>query len=139
MASRVRATSTAILLASMLLVGAGGPVGAVPDAVDHATIARRGPCTGASTWRLRVVALPTAELRVRFTIVGGAAGETWNLFMDSDGIGFFAGSRVSDVRGLVSVRRRTADGPAVELIRATAHDVATGEICRGRVRARVDA
>ncbi|MFN8234083.1 MAG: hypothetical protein U0V56_11670 [Actinomycetota bacterium] len=37
--------------------------------------------------RLRVVALPTAELRVRFTLAGGAAGETWNPFLDSDGAG----------------------------------------------------
>jgi hypothetical protein len=138
-ARRVRPLVFASILASVLVASTAGSAGSITDPGHPETIARRGPCTGASAWRLRVVALPTAELRVRFTIVGGAAGETWNLFMDSDGIGFFAGSRVSDVGGFVSVRRRTADGPTVELIRATAHDVATGEICRGRVRARVDA
>lgn len=133
MISRVAVT----LLACCLLATTAGSAGAMTDARDRAAIARHGTCTGASAWRLRVVALPTAELRVRFTIAGGAAGETWNLFLDSDGVGFFAGSRVSELGGLVTVRRRTTDGPTEELIRATAHDVATGEICRGRVRARV--
>lgn len=138
MVLRLRASLLPIMLAAILVSSGADPAMTTPRS-DRPSIARRGPCTGASKWRLRVVALPTAELRVRFTLAGGAAGETWNLFLDSDGVGFFAGSRVSGVGGLVTVRRRIADGETDELIRATAHDVATGEICRGRIRARTSA
>lgn len=127
-----------VFLVSVSLVAGPGPVSSasVADSATLPAAARRGPCTGVSTWRLRVVALANSELRVRFLIAGGAAGETWNLFLDRDGVGFFAGSRVSGDGGLVTVKRRIADLPGEELIRATAHDVVTGEVCRGRVRAR---
>jgi hypothetical protein len=100
-------------------------------------VARHGDCTGVSSWHLRVVALATSELRVRFLIVGGEEGQTWNIFLDRDGVGFFAGSRDSSIGGLVKVRRRIADLPGEELIRVAGHNVVTGEVCRGRVRARI--
>ena len=106
-------------------------------AVTTANAARHGDCTLVSSWQLRVVALTTSELRVRFLVVGGEEGQTWNIYLDRDGVGFFAGSRESGEGGLVRVRRRIADLPGEELIRAAGHNVVTGEICRGRVRARI--
>ena len=70
-------------------------------------------------------------------MVGGAEGQTWNVYLDRDGVGFFAGSRDSSVNGLVRVRTRIPDLAGEELIRAAGHNVATGEVCRGRVRARI--
>jgi hypothetical protein len=99
--------------------------------------ARHGDCTAASTWQLRVVALDTSELRVRFLVIGGEEGQTWNVYLDRDGVGFFAGSRDSGPGGLVRVRKRIPDLPGEELIRAAGHNVITGEVCRGRVRARI--
>ena len=101
--------------------------------------ARHGDCTLVSTWQLRVVALATSELRVRFLVIGGEEGQTWNLYLDRDGVGFFAGSRDSGPGGLVRVRKRIPDLPGEELIRAAGHNVVTGEVCRGRVRARIPA
>ncbi len=101
--------------------------------------ARHGDCTGASTWQLRVVTLATSELRVRFLVIGGAEAQTWNVYLDRDGVGFFAGSRDSGPGGLVRVRKRIPDLPGEELIRAAGHNVITGEVCRGRVRARIPA
>lgn len=72
-------------------------------------------------------------LRVRFVIAGGAAGEEWNVFMDHNGVGFFAGSRTSGRDGLVVVRRRTEDLDGEDRIRAGAHNTATGETCRAGV------
>jgi hypothetical protein len=99
--------------------------------------ARHGDCTGVGSWRLRVVSLTTSELRVRFLVIGGEEGQTWNVYLDRDGVGFFAGSRESGAGGLVTVRRRISDLPGEELIRAAGHNVVTGEVCRGRVRARI--
>jgi hypothetical protein len=121
-----------VVLALTTLLNADASAGSV--VLDK--VARHGDCTAASSWHLRVVALTTSELRVRFLIVGGEEGQTWNVYLDRDGVGFFAGSRDSGIGGFVKVRRRIADLPGEELIRAAGHNVVTGEVCRGRVRAR---
>lgn len=110
-------------------------VSAGPTHLSHA--ARHGDCTGISTWQLRVVTLSTSELRVRFHVLGGDEGQTWNVYLDRDGVGFFAGSRESGVGGIVKVRQRIPDLPGEEVIRAAGHNVVTGEVCRGRVKARI--
>ena len=77
---------------------------------------------------------PFLMASVRFALAGGEPGHTWNLFLDQNGTGFFAGSRVSGDLGFVRVGRRTPDAPGTDVISAAGHDVATGEICRGRIR-----
>lgn len=99
--------------------------------------ARHGDCTGISTWQLRVVTLATSELRVRFLVLGGDEGQTWNVYLDRDGVGFFAGSRESGAGGLVRVRQRIPDLAGEDVIRAAGHNIVTGEVCRGRVKARI--
>jgi hypothetical protein len=103
--------------------------------VPTSGVARQRACVGGpSSWRLRATADGAGTLVVRFQLTGGSPGETWNLFLDDNGSGFFAGSRVSDATGLVRVRRSTDDLAGEDIIRAAGHDVATGEVCRGRVR-----
>jgi hypothetical protein len=120
------ALAIVIMSTSIAAASSVGPV---------AGVARHGACVGGpSSWRLRVTADGAGMLVVRFRLAGGSPGETWNLFLDQNGTGFFAGSRVSDENGLVRVRRPTADLSGEDVIRAAGHDVATGEICRGRVR-----
>lgn len=100
-------------------------------------LVHQGVCDqGLSHWRLRVLPDPETAgvLIVRFALANGTPGDTWNLFLDHNGKGFFAGSRVSDDLGFLRVGRRTPDAPGVDVIRAAGHDVVTGEICRGRVR-----
>jgi hypothetical protein len=128
--------SASILLIAFALAGVStSDVSA--DAVIPARSARHGDCTGVSTWQLRVVTLATSELRVRFLVIGGEEGQTWNVYLDRDGVGFFAGSRDSGPGGLVRVRTRIPKLLGEELIRAAGHNVITGEVCRGRVRARI--
>lgn len=98
-------------------------------------VVRHGTCVGGpSHWRLRVLTIDPGTLIVRFRLSGGGPGETWNLFLDQNGTGFFAGSRVSDETGRVRLIRSTTDQPGDDVIRAAGHDVATGEVCRGRAR-----
>ncbi len=112
----------------------------LPHAHAHAEsltprVVRRGACSVASSWKLRVVPDDQGMLRVRFTLLGGAVGEKWNVYLDQNGTGFFAGSRTSRDGGLVSVGRLTTDSIGVDLIGATAHDVISDETCRGHVSA----
>ena len=119
----------ALVLVVVVVLLADGSASAVGS-----DVVRHGMCVGgASHWRLRVTVDDLGLLVVRFRIAGGSAGETWNLFLDRNGTGFFAGSRVSNAFGVVRVRRRISDAPGADVIRAAGHDVATGEICRGRV------
>jgi hypothetical protein len=125
---RTATLSLAIVIMSTS-IASGSSAGPAPG------VARHGACVGGpSSWRLRVAADGAGMLMVRFRLTGGSPGETWNLFLDHNGTGFFAGSRVSDENGLVRVRRATVDLSGEDVIRAAGHDVATGEICRGRVR-----
>jgi len=128
-----RGLALALVVVVVLLAdGSASAVGSTPAVGSD--VVRHGLCVGgASHWRLRVTADDLGMLVVRFRIAGGSAGETWNLFLDRNGTGFFAGSRVSNTFGVVRVRRRIADAPGADVIRAAGHDVATGEICRGRV------
>ena len=122
-----RRRTAAVLVASVLAA-----VGA-PAAAEETPVTRRGECSDVSGWRLKVRLVEGDMLRVRFVIAGGAAGEEWNLFMDHNGVGFFAGSRISERDGLVVVRRRIVDLDGEDRIRAAAHDTVTGETCRAGV------
>lgn len=113
-----------VAVAAVVLGGTGANA-------DVASV-RRGACSGPSRWRLAVVP-DTGILRVRLSVRGGRAGQRWNIFMDHDGTGFFAGSRISGTEGLWIVRRRVANLAGVDTIRFGAYNVRTGETCRGRI------
>ena len=131
----MRRVVVVVWIACILAMLPNPAVSADPSTLSRVT--RHGDCTGISTWQLRVVTLSTSELRVRFLVLGGDEGQTWNVYLDRDGVGYFAGSRESSVGGLVRVRQRIADLPGEEVIRAAGHNVVTGEVCRGRVKARI--
>ena len=113
-----------VAVAAVALAGTGANA-------DVAAV-RRGACSGPSPWRL-VVAPDAGILRVRLSVRGGRADQRWNIFMDHNGTGFFAGSRISGTDGLWIVRRRVANLAGVDTIRFGANNVPTGETCRGRV------
>jgi hypothetical protein len=92
----------------------------------------RGSCSGPSRWRL-AVRREGDDLRVTLVVRGGSANQQWNVFMDHNGRGFFAGSRVSGPDGAFGVRRAVPDLPGVDRIRMGAN-AERGESCRGRVR-----
>lgn len=124
--ARVRALC-ALALVSLVLIA--GPVAAF----DVATV-RQGACSGLSGWRLSV-ARDGSSLRVRLAVRGGRARHRWNVFMDHNGNGFFAGHRISGSGGFWVVRRRVSNLAGPDSIGFGAHNVATGETCRGRASA----
>ena len=126
--------AAALMLALAVTLVFSSPTNAIPLGVG---VMRHGFCDpGPSHWRLRVLPDPVdaQQLIVRFALTGGTPGDTWNLFLDHNGTGFFAGSRVSGDLGFVRVGRRTPDATGIDVIRAAGHNVTTGEICRGWVQ-----
>jgi hypothetical protein len=132
---RPRRTVLVLVLLAVVVAIVSPSAVATPSVVGSVSgVIRHGLCVGGpSHWRLRMTAETDGLLLVRFRIGGGTPGDTWNLFLDHNGTGFFAGSRVANEIGVVRVRRRTADLAGADVIRAAGHDVATGEVCRGRV------
>jgi hypothetical protein len=125
---RARARALCVLaIVSVMLVA--GPA----SALEVATV-RQGACSGLSGWRLSV-ARDASSLRVRLAVRGGRAGQRWNVFMDHNGNGFFAGHRISGSKGFWVVRRRLSNLAGPDTIGFGAHNVATGETCRGRATA----
>jgi hypothetical protein len=102
------------------------------SAAAGSKVTRRGDCSGVSEWKLTVRSVETDTLKVRLVILGGPAGDEWNVFMDHNGEGFYAGSRESGEGGRVVVRRFVHDLDGVDRIRAGALDTVTGETCRSR-------
>ena len=97
-------------------------------------VTRQGSCTGSSHWRLRAIPDATGMLDVRLQLADSAPGDTWNLYLDQNGTGFFAGSRVSGDLGFVHVRKLIlASIDTTDVIGAAGHDITTGEICQGHV------
>ena len=132
----LRAPVTAMLALALLVATQTAGRAAEIDVASEPTaqVARRGECSGRGHWRLAVRRVP-GGLRVAFRVRAGNPGQRWNVFMDHNGRGFFAGSRRSDADAMFAVRRVVNDLPGADRFRAGAIDTASGETCRGRVRA----
>jgi hypothetical protein len=105
---------------------------AAPARASDDRVRRRGECTGGpSEWELIVRRESVSKLRVRWEIDGGAAGQTWQLFISDNGNHVFAGSKTSKDGGEVRVRREIDDRAGDDLIKATGVNLATGESCGG--------
>ena len=116
-----------LLLAAALTAPSFSTVSAETDRVT-----RRGRCSDPSRWALTVRRAAGDTLGVRLVVTGGRADQKWNVFLDHNGEGFFAGSRTSGTDGLFIVRRRVANLAGADTIRFAANNVPSNEICRGQ-------
>ncbi len=134
--SWARRASALVLAAGLAAcLGAGPALGDVNAPAARVTSARiaRNTCSGRSHWRLAVRVESPGVLWVRVSLKGGRPGQRWNIYMDDNGTGFFAGSRISGEHGSVVIIRRTADRAGLDRVRMAARNIATSETCRGRV------
>jgi hypothetical protein len=97
-------------------------------------VVRRGDCSGPSEWKLEVRREDAGRLRVKLEIEGGRSGQTWHVFLSDNGVGFFAGSRISGSGGRFEVERRTRDRAGNDTIRAGVNNVVSGETCSGKAK-----
>jgi hypothetical protein len=141
---RLNAVGNQVALGRRALVGALAVAVfavALPARADEApaadasarSVVARGACRdGPSHWRLALRKEPGGILLVRLVVKGGRAGQRWNIFMDDNGRGIFAGSRISRAEGLFAVGRRIADRAGIDRVHFAAHNVVNGNQCRGR-------
>jgi hypothetical protein len=132
--ARPSARSAAIaIVVTLLLPSVAAAV--VPDDVGRPArgAVARGQCGGPSRWRL-AVGRTERGLRVGLLLRTPAAGQRWNVFIDHDREGFFAGARRTDAAGRAVVRRGAPDHAGPDGFRFGANNTVTGETCRGRVR-----
>ena len=122
--SILAATMTAALLA-------GGSASATDELLAAPTAQRHGDCSDRSTWRLAIRPGVEGVWRLRLEIDAHRAGQRWTIFLNRNGVLFFSGSRMSDELGDILARVRGDDGPGVDRFRFGAHNVVTGETCRG--------
>lgn len=117
----------AVMLALVLFGGFAAPAGASDDRER-----REGSCSGGpSEWKLVVRRETASTLRIRYEIEGGAAGQTWQLFISDNGTRIYAGNKVSGAGGYVRVGRESPDRSGTDLIKATGVNLVSGESCAG--------
>ena len=127
---RHRAVAAAIVAACLVTPAAVGHAVERPSA--RATVAR-GTCSEASRWRLGVTRVDRL-FRVGVTLRSRRSNQRWNVFIEHDRVGIFAGARRTDLKGRVRVRRAVPNHTGVDRFRFGANNTITGETCRGRLR-----
>lgn len=124
------AVVAAIVAACLVTPGAMGYAIEFPS--ERATVAR-GTCSETSRWRIGVTRSERG-FRVGVKLRTRRSGQRWNVFIEHDRVGIFAGARRPDFKGRVRVRRAVPNHRGVDRFRFGANNTITGETCRGRLR-----
>jgi hypothetical protein len=105
---------------------------AAPAFANDDDVTRRGSCSGASDWKLKL-SPEDGRIEVEFEVDQNRVGQNWAVSIWHEGDRIFAGRRVTQApSGSFEVRvlaRETAGGDA---FRARATNLASGETCVGR-------
>jgi hypothetical protein len=115
---------TAVAFALVLAVAA-------PAVAGDDDIIRRGACTGASNWKLK---LDTDDGRIEaeFEVDQNVNGQRWRVVLKRDGSRFFKGVRTTRApSGSFEVDRKAGNPAGPNRIKARAVNLSSGEICRG--------
>lgn len=98
-------------------------------------VVRRGTCTDASHWKLKV-SPDDRRLEVEFQVDQNASGDRWRVRIRHDGHIAFRGTRTTRTTRSpsgsfeVRIRERNHSGP--DRFRARARNLSTDEVCLGR-------
>jgi len=115
-----------VVLGSVLTV-------APADARGGSDTVRRGHCSGASTWKLKV-GPDDGRLEVEAEIDSNRSGQTWGWRLVHDGSLSARGTRVTRApSGSFEVHRLMVNRAGTDTVTVRAHNPRTGEVCRGTV------
>ena len=122
---RILATTTVI---AALLTGAL----AGPALAQDSDVIRRGSCSGASDWKLKL-SEENAKIEIEFQVDQNVVGDVWRVRIRHDGDLVFAGRRTTKApSGSFEVRIVEPDRAGDDVLRARAVNTRTGETCVGR-------
>ena len=116
----------AALVAALALVAAAPAV-----AGDDDDIIRRGNCSGATDWKLKLD-LDDGRIETEFEVDQNRSGQRWRVVLKRDGNRFFKGVRTTHGRsGSFEVERKTRNPAGSDRIKARAVNLRSGEVCKG--------
>lgn len=102
-----------------------------PAAANDADVIRRGQCSGASDWKLKL-SPEDGRIEVEFEVDQNRVGQRWRVTLARDGNEFFQGTRNTQApSGSFEVERRISNASGRDRVTARARNIGTGEICRG--------
>jgi len=102
-----------------------------PVAARDTDIIRRGGCTGASSWKLKL-SPENGRIEVEAEVDQNRNGRTWSWTLKRNGTTFASGTATTQApSGSFSVNRRATNGAGSETISFRATHPATGEVCTG--------
>jgi hypothetical protein len=122
-----------LLAGAALLVGALAVVPAAPVAARDGDVIRTGSCSGATDWKLKA-GHRDGRIEVEFEVDSNRNGQTWRVRILDNSVLRYSGLRVTKApSGSFSVERRIRNMAGSDRIVARARNLASGEVCVGRV------
>ena len=122
---------TLVTLGLTALVVTLALVAAAPAATGDDDVIRRGGCTAASDWKLKV-GLDDGKIDAEFEVDQNRNGQRWRVVLRRDGNRFFRGVRTTHApSGSFEVDRRTQNPAGPDRIKARAVNLSSGEVCKG--------
>lgn len=105
---------------------------AAPALAKDGDVVRRGSCSGASDWKLKL-SPENGRIEVEFEVDQNRSGDTWSVRMSDNGVRFFTGQRTTrPPSGSFEARDVTKNRAGADHVFARATNHRTGEVCTGR-------
>jgi hypothetical protein len=118
----------ATLMLSALLIGGS----AVPTLAKDGDVIRRGACSGASDWKLKL-SEQNGRIEVEYEVDQNHVGDTWRVRLRHNDDLVFAGKRTTKApSGSFQVRILQRNRAGDDVFRGRAVNLRTGEICGGK-------
>jgi hypothetical protein len=110
-------------------------IGATPALANDADVIRRGSCSGASDWKLKL-SPEDGKIEVEYEVDQNRNGQTWRVRILKEGTQIFSGRRTTQApSGSFEVRVVTGNTSGTDSFSARAVNVSSGEVCRGAATA----
>ena len=124
---RVRAMIATVVLGALLIGWS-----AVPTLAKDGDVIRRGACSGASDWKLKL-SEEDGRIEVEYEVDQNRVGDTWRVRIRHDDDLVFAGARTTAApSGSFEVELLQRNRAGDDVFRARAVNLRTGEVCGGR-------
>jgi predicted ATPase len=124
---RLRAIVATAVLGALLVGGS-----AMPALARDGDVIRRGACTGATDWKLKL-SEENGRIEVEYEVDQNRVGDAWRVRIRHDGDLVFAGTRTTrGASGSFEVRIVQANRSGDDVFTGRAVNLRTGEVCGGR-------